>query len=225
MSGLKPGPISKAGTTAYKQKHGRKSQVKVNTAGMFPSEGLERFQVEGGQGGDELLGLEGDGDDLGDEAEDVALVAGAVGVVDDAGAGVGGDAVLVDDPVEGGAVAEAVVEDGGRDAAEGEGFVVAELGLVFGEGHLLDAQGPGLAGLLDLFEGVFRLLLVVDVEFHEALACRGEGGDVGWEGDAGEFALEVGGVAGAVLRVSSLSSQEEKSNVLLDTSVAHEFAS
>jgi hypothetical protein len=44
--------------------------------------------------------------------------------------GVGGDAVLVRllvwDPFEGGPVAEAVVEGGGWDAAEGEGFVVAE---------------------------------------------------------------------------------------------------
>ena len=37
-------------------------------------------------------------------------VVGAVGVVDDAAAFVGSDAVLVDDPFEGGAVAEAVVE-------------------------------------------------------------------------------------------------------------------
>jgi hypothetical protein len=92
-------------------------------------------------------------------------------------------------PFEGGAVAEAVVEGGGWDAAEGEGFVVAEFGLVFAEGHPFYAEGPGLAGLFDLFEGVLRLLLVVDVEFHEALACVGKGLDVGREGDAGEFAL------------------------------------
>ena len=41
-----------------------------------------------------MLGFQGDGDDLADEAEDVLGVVGAVGVVDDAGAGVGGDAVL-----------------------------------------------------------------------------------------------------------------------------------
>ena len=96
---------------------------------------------------------------------------------------------MVDDPFEGGAVAEAVVEGGGWDAAEGEGFVVAEFGFIFREGHLFDAEGPGLAGLFDLFEGVFGLLLVVDVEFHEALACGGEGAEVGREGDAREFAL------------------------------------
>ena len=84
-----------------------------------------RGEVEGWEGGDDLLGFEGDGDDLGEEAEDVLGVGlvsvDAVGVVGDAGAGVGGDAVLVDDPFEGGAVAEAVVECGRWDAAEGEG--------------------------------------------------------------------------------------------------------
>jgi hypothetical protein len=55
---------------------------------------------------------------------------------------------LVDDPFEGGAVAEAVVEGGGWDAAEGEGFAVAEFGLVFAEGHPFDTECPGLAGLL-----------------------------------------------------------------------------
>jgi hypothetical protein len=39
------------------------------------------------------------------------------------------------------------------------------------------------------------------VKFHEALAGGGEGVEVRWEGDAGEFALEVGGIAGAVLGV------------------------
>jgi hypothetical protein len=97
-------------------------------------------EVEGGEGGDDFLGFEGDGDDLADEAEDVAFVFVAVGVVGDVGAGVGGDAVLVDDPFEGGAVAEAVVEGGGWDAAEGEGFVVAEFGFVFAEGHLFGTR-------------------------------------------------------------------------------------
>ena len=59
----------------------------------------------------------------------------AVGVVDDAGAFVGGDLVLVDDPLERGAIAEAVVEGGGRDAVEGEEVVVDEAGLVFRELH------------------------------------------------------------------------------------------
>ena len=43
-----------------------------------------------------------------------------VGVVDDAGAGVGGDAVLVYNPFEGAAVAEAVVVDRDRDCVSDE---------------------------------------------------------------------------------------------------------
>jgi len=67
-------------------------------------------EIEGGQGGDDLLGFERDGDELADEAEDILRVVFAVGVVDDAGALVDGDLILVDDPFDGGAVAEAVVE-------------------------------------------------------------------------------------------------------------------
>jgi len=58
-------------------------------------------------------------------------IVGAVGVVDDAGAGVGGDAVLVDDPFKGAAVTEAVFVDLGRDATQGEEAVVAELRFAF----------------------------------------------------------------------------------------------
>jgi len=97
-------------------------------------------KVERGEGGDDLLSLQRDGDDLADETEDVLVVVFAVGVVDDAGAGVGGDAVLVDDPFEGGAVAEAVVEGGGGDAAQEQEVVVAEFGFVSGE-LLLEERG------------------------------------------------------------------------------------
>ena len=148
-----------------------------------------------------MLSFEGDGDDLADEAEDVFGIVGAVGVVDDTGAGVGGDAVLIDDPFEGGAVAEAIVVGGGGDAVEEKEVVVAEFGFVFGELHAVDAEADFGLGVFDLFEGVLGLLLVVDVEGHELLTSGGEGVEVGWEGDAGEFALEVGGVAGAVLGV------------------------
>ena len=126
-----------------------------------------------------------------------------LGVVDDAGALVGGDLVLVDDPFDGGAVAEAVVVGGGGDAAQGEEVVVADFGFVFGELHAFDTKGNLGFGVFELFEWVFGLFFVVDVEFHEALAGGGEGVEVGRERDAGEFALEVGGVAGAVLGVIS----------------------
>jgi hypothetical protein len=70
-----------------------------------------------GQRRNDFLGFEGDGDDFGDELEDVfgvsaarLFIAPGVGVGGDLGAGVGVDLVLVDDPVECGAVAEAIVE-------------------------------------------------------------------------------------------------------------------
>ena len=47
-----------------------------------------------------------------------------VGVVGDAAAAISLDLVLVDDPIERGAVAEAIVEDCRWDAAEGEEVVV-----------------------------------------------------------------------------------------------------
>ncbi len=50
-------------------------------------------------------GFQADGDDLLDEAQDIGFVVEVVGVVGDAAACVGADAVLVDDPIEGGAVA------------------------------------------------------------------------------------------------------------------------
>ena len=58
-------------------------------------------EVERGEAGDNLLRLQRDGNDLADQAQDVVVVVIAVGIVDDAGAGGGGDAVLVDDPFQG----------------------------------------------------------------------------------------------------------------------------
>ncbi len=95
-------------------------------------------QVERRERCNDLLGFEGDGNDLAKEADDIARVILAVRIVDDAGAGVGGDAILVDHPLEGGAVAEAVVEGSGGDTAEGKEIVVAELGSVFRELHAFD---------------------------------------------------------------------------------------
>ena len=81
------------------------SFILLNAQRRQPLYNSHRFQVQA--------------DDLADQARDIVRVAGAVGVVDDAAAGVGFDAVLVDDPFEGGAVAEAVGEGGGGDAVEG----------------------------------------------------------------------------------------------------------
>ena len=60
------------------------------------------------------------GDDAFDEFQDVLrVVASAVGIVRDAAALVGFDAVLVDDPIEGGAVAEAVEKSSASKANAG----------------------------------------------------------------------------------------------------------
>ena len=54
-----------------------------------------------GRSPDEADGFQGDGNDLADEAVDVLGIVGAVGVIDDAGAGVVGDSILVDYPIRG----------------------------------------------------------------------------------------------------------------------------
>ena len=71
-------------------------------------------------------------DDLADEAEDVFGVVFAVGVVGYAAALVGGDLVLVDDPVEGRAIAESVFVGLGRNTGEGEKRVVEKQWLCLG---------------------------------------------------------------------------------------------
>lgn len=111
--------------------------------------------------------LDAHGDDLADEADDVLRVVGAVGIAGDAAAGVGGDAVLVEHPIERGAVAEAVVERLRRHARQRQVRVDDHGGLVFGEFRLLhmgerlqrralDGDGAG--------EREFRRRLVRQVE-------------------------------------------------------------
>ena len=70
--------------------------------------------LHGGQGAHDLDSFEADGDDLGDEAEDVLGLVRAVGVVGDAAAFVGADLILVNDLIEGGVVAETVFASLGR---------------------------------------------------------------------------------------------------------------
>lgn len=135
--------------------------------------------------------FERDSDDLADEAEDVLGVTFAVGIIDDARAGIGRDAVLVDDPFEGRAVAEAVVKCGGGNAAEFEEVVVGGLGLVFGEPHALDAEGDFGFRVFELFERITGLLLVVGTEFHQALPGGDEGVGVGWKRDAWQFCFSL----------------------------------
>jgi hypothetical protein len=69
-----------------------------------------------GQGVDDGYGFQADADDLADQADDVLGIVVAVGVAGDAAALVGADLVLIDDPFQGTAVAQAVFQGGGRDA-------------------------------------------------------------------------------------------------------------
>ena len=86
---------------------------------------------------------------------------------------------LVDDPIEGGAVAKAVVADIKVDAAEGEEGVVLELGVVLGvEPHAGDAEGGFGFFVFDLLEPVLGLFFAVDVKFHQTFAGLGEGVEV-----------------------------------------------
>src|SRR6478735_484890 len=90
---------------------------------QIPGERVARYADELGrellrQGGDDLHRLEADADHLADKANDVLGVVGPVGVGTDAAAGVLGDAVLVDDPLQGAAVAEPIVEHLRRNAGQ-----------------------------------------------------------------------------------------------------------
>ena len=130
--------------------------------------------ILGGQAVHDFYRFDADADDLADEADDVFLVVGVVGVAGDA-AGRRGDSVLfnlvlVDDPIQRAAVAEAVVEDFGRDFGERERVVDLELGLVFGEPHFLDVVGEGHALGFDPLERPGFELFVAEVEFILAYA-------------------------------------------------------
>ena len=76
--------------------------------------------------------LQADCDHLADEAHDVLRVIRAVRIVDNAAALVGADLVLIDDPVQGRTIAQAVFEDFGRNPAESQEIVVDKLRLVLG---------------------------------------------------------------------------------------------
>jgi hypothetical protein len=101
---------------------------------------------------DDARRFEADRDDLANQAEDIGWIVSAVGVVGDAAALVGGDLLLVDDPFEGGAVAEAVFVGFGRDAGQSQELVVDERSFVLAQFHLDDA-------VVELFAGLFYLVI------------------------------------------------------------------
>lgn len=123
---------------------GQLSAFRFEIAGWRRLTGQER---KGGEFADEFGGFHADGDHLADEANDVFGIVLAVGIVDDAGTLVSGDAVLIDGPFKGAAVAQPVFVNLRRNPAEGQKAVVLKLGFVFGEAHLFDAPVE-LAGFL-----------------------------------------------------------------------------
>jgi hypothetical protein len=50
-----------------------------------------------------------------------------------------------------------------------------------------------------MFEAIFGLLFVVDMDFGEAFSCDRKGMKLWCEGDARQFAFEVGGVTIAIV--------------------------
>ena len=121
---------------------------------------------------DDFHGFQADGNNLSDEAHDVFSVVGAVGIVNDAAALVGRDLVLVDDPFQRRAVAEAIVVRLCWNALQRQEFVVDERGLVLAEAHLFDA--PVQLPFFDALQRVFGLLFVVDVKVGESASGLGE---------------------------------------------------
>ncbi len=114
--------------------------------------------------------------------------------------GVGFDLVLVDDPVQGGAVTEFVVEYLGRDAVQGKEVVVLQAGFVFAEAHFFHAIVQRFVRVFDVLQGVFGLGFVVDVDVGQAFTGVHEGPEVLRlnKGNARQFAAQVGGVGFAV---------------------------
>ena len=141
--------------------------------------------AEGGEGLHDLDGFHGDAHDLTDQAHDVA------GVVFTVRVGFALDLVLVDDPFERGARAEAIFEGLGRDAGERERWVYLDRLLVSAQLHFGDALGVGDAFGLDVFERPGFERFVVDVQAGEFAAGVGEGAEVGSEGDAGSSRLRL----------------------------------
>jgi len=124
---------------------------------------------------------------------------------------------LVDDPIEGAAVAEAVAKNFGRDFGECERVVDLELGLVFGEPHFLDVVGEGHALGFDPLERPGFELFVVEVEFGQLLASFGEGLEVGRQRNPRQLAFEVIGELGAVAGMMQMTSTRIDSRRLYES--------
>lgn len=137
--------------------------------------------------------------DADDEADDVLLIVFSVGVGNDAAPFVGGDLVLVDDPLQGGTVAEAVFESFRRDAGEGQRGIHGEAELVLGEAHLVfHPVRERNAGRFDEIEVPGLQLFIIEVQPGKLLPRLGEGAEFGGERNPRQLAIEVIGVLLAI---------------------------
>jgi len=135
---------------------------------------------------------------LADEADDVLLILFAVRIALDAGAFVFAYLILVDHPLEGAAVAEAVLAYRRRDVGEGEGFVDGERGFVLAQLHFFDAIAERFAGGFDPFQGPRVQLVVIQMQLRQRLACGGEGAEIRGIRNPGEVPL-MRAISGTIL--------------------------
>ena len=154
------------------------------------------------QARDNPLRLQADGNHLADQADDVLLVVGAIGVARDVAALVAADAILVDHPFQRGPVAQAVVERLRGNAGQRQEVVVLDCVAVLAKLHRLDAPVERRLGILDVLERIRLLLLVIHVQVDQFPAGLGESVEIGRlarERNAWQLALEVLGKSRAIL--------------------------
>ena len=128
-------------------------------------------------------------------------IVGAIWIGADAAALVLAHLVLVDDPLQRAAVAQAVVEDLRRDAAQCERVIDLQRRFVFRQPHFLDMVGERHAGRFDPFQRPRFQLLIVQVQPGQLLAGLGESPEVGGQRNTGQFAFQVLGEPLAVARM------------------------
>src|SRR6266851_780416 len=115
-------------------------------------------------------GFQTDAHDLADEAHDVLLIVRAIGIGADAAALVLADLILVDHPVQGAAVAEAVLKRFRRNARESQRRVDVQGRLVLAEPHLvLDLVRQRHAFGFDPLQGMRFERFIIQVQAGQLL--------------------------------------------------------
>ena len=73
------------------------------------------------------------------------------------------------------------------------------MSFIFAEAHFFDSPIDWKIFVFDMFEAIFGLLFVVNMDFGKAFSRNGEWMKFWCEGDARQFAFKVGGVAIAIV--------------------------